>query len=124
MDEPPTRDRTWIYVAFGAGAAGLVTGAVTGILALGVRSDIEAECPNLECAPANPAQLAYFESQRDKYHLLGTVSGIGFVVGIAGAAAGTALLVMQPKDAAKTSSARTELTPYIGLGSLGVSGRF
>jgi hypothetical protein len=123
--EAPARDRTWVYVAFGAGAAGMVTGAVTGILALGVRSDIEGDCPGLICAPTTPEQRTYFETQRDKYHLLGTVSGIGFGVGIAGAAAGTALLLMQSsKDSPSAAGAAARLEPYVGWGSLGVSGSF
>jgi hypothetical protein len=121
---PEAKDRTWVYVAFGVGAAGLVTGATAGVLALGVRKDIESECPDLHCSGARtPEQVSHWQSQKSKYHLLGLVSGVGFGVGLAGAGAGTALLLMQNKSE-KAAAAAARIVPYLGLGELGVSGRF
>jgi hypothetical protein len=121
---PPAKDRTWVYVAFGVGAAGLVTGATAGVLALGVRKDINAECPDLTCPKARtPEELAHFHDQKSKYTTLGTVSGIGFALGLAGAGAGTALLLMQNKSE-KDAAATAQVVPYFGLGELGVSGSF
>jgi hypothetical protein len=120
---PPAKDRTWVYVAFGVGAAGLVTGATAGVLALGVRSDINAECPNMHCSGAKTQdQVTHWQDQKSKYKTLGTISGIGFALGLAGAGAGTALLLMQSKETEPATTAR--LLPYVGLGELGVSGSF
>ena len=120
---PPAKDRTWIYVAYGVGAAGLVTGATAGVLALGVRSDIDSECPDLHCTAKTPDQLSHMQNQKSKYQTLGVVSGVGFALGVAGAATGTALLLMQNKsESGPNASAR--VVPYLGLGELGVTGRF
>jgi len=116
--EPAPRNRTWVYVAFGAGAAGLITGATTGVLALGVRSDIKAECGGLKCPPGE-----HFEAQKRKYDVLGTVSGVGFVIGVAGAATGTALLLMENR-AEKAPANAARVVPYLGLGTVGVNGSF
>jgi hypothetical protein len=121
---PPAKNRTWVYVAFGVGAAGLVTGATAGILALGVRSDIQAECPDLTCPRAKDSdELSHFHDQKSKYQTLGTVSGVGFVLGLAGAGAGTALLLMQ-NNSGKEPAPTARVVPYLGVGELGVSGSF
>jgi hypothetical protein len=120
---PPAKDRTWVYVAYGVGAAGLVTGVTAGVLALGVRSDIDSECPDLHCTATTADQLSHMKDQKSKYQTLGVVSGVGFALGLAGAATGTALLLMQNKgESAPSASAR--VVPYLGLGELGVTGRF
>lgn len=119
---PPAKDRTWVYVAYGAGAAGLITGATAGILALGVRSDINAECPDLHCTAKNAEQRSHMESQQSKYRTLGTVSGIGFVLGLAGAATGTWLLLKPDKS--ERAADQVAVVPYLGASELGVVGSF
>jgi hypothetical protein len=52
---------------------------------------------------------------------MGTISTVGFIVGLVGAGAGVVLLVTAPK--AQTTSAAS-VSPYIGVGSAGVAGRF
>jgi hypothetical protein len=120
---PPAKDRTWVYVAYGAGAAGLIAGATTGILALGVRSDINAECPDLHCTAKTNEQLTHMQSQQSKYRTLGTISGIGFVLGLAGAATGTWLLLKQDKNE-KAPDQAVAVVPYLGASELGVIGSF
>lgn len=115
-------DRTLAYVAFGAGGVGLATGIVTGILALSTRSDILAGCPDLKCSPTNDAEYARYEDDRSRYRLLGTVSGVGFGVAIAGAATGIALLLTEGDGASSTEQAR--ITPIIGPRGLGLQGSF
>jgi hypothetical protein len=118
--EPP--DRTLAYAAFGVGGAGLALGIVTGILALGARSDVQAKCPDLECHPADAAEKKRFEDDASRYHTLGTISGIGFGVGIAGALGGAALLLMN--DGGKRQRSGRALHPYVGVDGAGVFGSF
>jgi hypothetical protein len=107
--------RTVAYVAFGVGGASLIVGGVAGGLAIAKHSQLADACPNPEfCDPSHQAAI-------DTYHRLGTIADVGFIVGGIGVAAGVVLLVTQPKETATTG---TKWTPYIGLGSAGVSGVF
>ena len=86
----PTKDsggsnRTPAYLALGVGGTGIVIGAVTGFLALQKRSDLNSACSGSTCPPSEQSNL-------NSYHSLGLISGIGFGVGIAGAATGFVLL--------------------------------
>jgi hypothetical protein len=109
-------------VAFGVGGAGIATGLVTGILALGIRSDLLAECPDLKCRPDTSEEEQRLEDDRSRYRTLGTVSGIGFGVGIAGAAAGLALLLTE--DEPKATESSRLFVPYVGPNDIGVRGSF
>jgi len=107
----PGGNRTLAYVAYGIGGAGLVFGAVTGILALSKHGDLSDTCPNDRCA-------ADKQSDIDSYKTMGTLSTVGFVVAGVGAAAGTVLLLTGPKKNA------ARLDGYVGLGGVGLKGRF
>lgn len=120
---PPAKDRTWVYVAYGAGAAGLITGATAGILALSVRSDIKAECPDLHCTARTREELSHMQSQQSKYRTLGLISGVGFVLGLAGAGTGTWLLLRQNKNE-KAPDQALAVVPYLGDSEIGVMGSF
>jgi hypothetical protein len=115
----PPRYLPW--VAFGVGAAGLILGGVTGGLAMGAHSTLANECPSGTCPSDKQSDL-------DSYHLLGTLSTVGFAVGGVGVAAGVVLLLVQPKDAAPPAAAKLGpslfVTPVIGPGSIGAVGRF
>lgn len=102
-------------VAFGVGGAGLVFGAITGVLALSKHSDLADQCPNDVC-PAN------LQDQNDSYKTMGTLSTVGFVVGGVGAVAGAALRFW-PSSKEK-STAKVEWQPYVGLGGGGLRGTF
>lgn len=113
---PPRSTRKTIgVVALGVGAAGLVLGAVTGGLAIGKHGTLGAVCSADGHCPANQ------QGTVDAYHLMGTLSTVGFVVGGAGAAAGVILLLTAPR-AQPVNAAK--LTPVIGLGYLGAEGKF
>lgn len=117
--EEPSRLPAWI--AFGVGGAGLVVGSVTGVLALQAHSDLEAQCPTGKCYPA-PEDEHEVRSDLSRYHTFGTISGIGFVVAIAGAATGTVLLVTGSHS--EPAPRKAALWPVIGPTELGVAGRF
>ena len=117
---PASRLPTWI--AFGVGGAGLVVGTVTGVLALGVHSDLADRCPSGTCTHVTTAEAHGLHSDLSRYHTFGTVSGIGFAVAIAGAATGAVLLVTGA--ASERTSQNARLWPVIGPRELGGAGRF
>ena len=84
---PPAPDRTAAYVAFGVGGAGLVTGTVAGVLALGAASKAHDGCPNQVCTSQEGVDAA------GRARTLGLVSTIGLGVGVVGVAAGTYLWI-------------------------------
>ncbi|HET9958332.1 MAG TPA: hypothetical protein VFQ61_27745 [Polyangiaceae bacterium] len=104
------------YIAFGVGGAGLAVGAVTGILCLSERSKLSSECPDGKCAPGT------HHDDIARYHLYSYTSAIGLLVGVAGAGTGVALLLTKPKH--EEPHAKARVTPYVGLGSVGVEGKF
>lgn len=104
--------RTLGFVALGVGGAGLILGGVTGGLAIGKHGDLAIACPK-GCPPAQQGEL-------DSFHTLATLSTVGFVLGGAGAATGTILLLTAPKK----SASEPRVTPVLGLGYLGAKGTF
>jgi hypothetical protein len=130
------------YVSGGVGAAGLVVGAITGILSLSTTSKLKNECPGKVCPPGGPT------SDYNSASTTGTISDIGFIVGVVGAGVAVATLLIghdadaeaparaptetgggnggdAPADApAPAPESRLRVTPWIGLGSAGVSGTF
>jgi hypothetical protein len=107
--------RTVAYVAFGVGGASVIVGGVAGALAIVKHGQLSDACPiPTECKSDQRANL-------DSYHRLGTIADVGFIVGGVALAAGVVLLVTQPKDSSATA---TKVTPYLGLGSAGVTGVF
>jgi hypothetical protein len=110
------KSNTAAYVAFGVGAAGLVVGSVTGALAFGKAGD----CPDKVCPD---------QDTLDSAKSFATISTVSFGVGIAGVAVGTILLLTGNKDeapaAAKAKPApKFAMKPYLGLGSIGLTGSF
>ena len=80
------------YVAGGVGAAGLLVGAVTGILAITKKSEVDAGCDaNKRCSPAGKAAADALQSRA-------LVSNIGFAVGAVGVGVSVVLLLTHRKD--------------------------
>ena len=113
-DRPP-RSKVPGIVLLGIGGAGIASGAVTGIMALGTRSTLNTECPNRQCGPSASSDLSSLKT-------LSWVSTIGFAAGAAAAGVGVILLVRSTSDPSKTG--RLTLTPSIGFGNVGLSGEF
>lgn len=113
--EPRSRDHTLTYVLWGVGGAGIAFGAVTGVLFINKKSDLDGKCPNGKC----PENLN-LQPDIDRYHLYGILSPAGFGVGIAAVAAGTALLFVGGDE----PSGQAFVQPYVGPGSIGAYGRF
>jgi len=130
---PKPKDNTLATILLTAGGVGIVTGAVTGFLALGVRSDLKDSCGSGMCVPTNDAEYSDLNGKRDKYRTLGTASGVAFAVGLGATVSGLALLVFGGKSQSTASGAPQPpgLAPKgprfsfsAGLGSLSMTGEF
>lgn len=104
-----------MWVAYGVGAAGVVAGSVFGVLAIAKDIDLEDKCPNNDC----PGQ---YEDDMNRLELYANLSTAGFAVGLAGAAVGTYLLLFSGDG--KSAPEQAALGVRMGLGSVGVTGRF
>lgn len=78
------------FVLLGVGAAGTATGVVTGIVALGKKSELDEVC-SPGCPPSQAETL-------DSYRVNRTLSYVGFAVGIAGVSAGGYLLLSGTRE--------------------------
>jgi hypothetical protein len=103
--------RSWGWIAIGAGGVGLVVGGVTGLIAVGKKSDIDGNpnCRGNHCAPSE-------QSTVDTYNTCRTLATVGFYAGGALAALGAVLLVTAPSHPSAQA--------YVGPGSAGVRGTF
>ncbi len=120
--KPAHVSRTPAWVAFGVGGAGVVFGSVTGILFLNAHSELARECPTGTCLTTDQDQVHHLTSVRSRYRTFGTLSGIGWGVGVGGAATGLVLLLTD--SAAEEASQRAALWPVLGPGEIGMAGRF
>ncbi len=115
VQAPPSRQRTPAYVAFGVGGAGLILGSVSGVLMLKARADLDSSCGADRICPSNTAN---FDGDRSAYRTFGTLTAVGFGVGLAGAGIGTYFLLSRPArtQAAGTATIGAQLSPgYVGL---------
>jgi hypothetical protein len=106
--------RTLGWVGIGVGAAGLGVGVVTGLMATSKHSSAEEGCPDGKCPEGSQAA-----DDMESFRSLRTISTVGYAVGLVGVAAGITLLLTAPSD---TQTAH--VSPFIGLGSAGITGRF
>jgi hypothetical protein len=105
--------RTWGWVVTGVGVAGLVTGAVAGILVLS-KSGLRKDCPDGTCNPDSAKS-----GDINSYNLMRTLSTTGFIVGAVGTAVGVTLLLWTPKQ-----ESGPHATLWLGPGSAAVKGTF
>jgi hypothetical protein len=101
------------WSAIGLGAAGIVTGSVVGVLAIGKKGDLDdsPNCAAHQCLPS-------MQSELDSYGTLRTVSSIGFIAGGVLAAAGVVLLVT---DSSSPPAATGQNAFKLRVGVSGVS---
>jgi len=111
----PQTMRTIGWVGLGVGGAGLLLGGITGAMALSKHGSLTDECPDGRCPSS-------YGSEVDSYRTTRTVSTVGFVVGIVGAGTGLALILTSPTTNPRQGIAR--ISPWIGVGSAGMAGRF
>ena len=109
-----------VYTGFGIGGLGVVVGTVTGILTLSKASSIRSGCtlgmPPTGC-PTNDA------GSISATGTLANASNVSFALGAAGLAVGVVGLILRPRDAPRATGG-LEVTPTVGPGFVGASGRF
>ena len=110
------------YASFAVGVAGVGLGTVFAVKAKSKYSDGNSLCNNQDPCVLSPADAARREQLGKDGDSAKTVAIIGFVAGGVGLAAGTTLFVLSGKK--QSESARAGVQPWIGLGSVGLSGRF
>jgi len=109
---------TPMYVAFGASAAGLAVGLVSGGLFLSKRSELQGVCnSDGKCQSSHSDTLS-------QYNTFGTISAIGYGVAVAGAGVGLTLWLINRDTGAATPAKAVLVHPYVGLGSVGAVGSF
>ena len=112
---PASPMKTWGWVSLGVGTAGVATGVVAGAMMLSAKSDLDAACTPI-CPESASSDLSRFRTTR-------VVSTVGYGVGIAGLAVGTALLLLAPKT--REHSTQTAFVPWFSSsGAVGVERHF
>jgi hypothetical protein len=106
-------------IAFGAGGAGLLVGAISGGLFLGRLDGLRVLCPDKQCTEENRSEL-------DAVRTLGNVSTVGFAVGAVGVVAGAVLFFVRPGGGSVRTLRKDGVWvgPWIGGSSMGLGGRF
>ena len=107
-----------VYVGFGTAALGAIVGSVTGAVSVSKASRVKSACAAKECPPSAQDDI-------DGAKATGTISTISFVVGGVGAVVGiVALVVGGGRSEPSTGSSGARVTPYVGLGTVGLTGAF
>jgi hypothetical protein len=83
---PPTKDRTWAYVSFGLGAAGLATFVTFGAIDQAAFNDLQRKCPGGHCGPDAAADV-------DRGRQAQTIANVGLGVALVGGTLGSIILV-------------------------------
>lgn len=108
--------RSWAIVAFGVGGLGLGLGVGAGVIAVERHADAERRCPDARCIPGSRGA-----DDVDAFRTWRTVSTVGYALAVVGAGSGAALLLT---GRSRSEPLQAGLEPFVGLGQVGVTGRF
>ena len=108
--------RTWGWVGVGVGAAGLLTGTVSGLIVAAKYSDLKKDCPGGVCDASDSGRV-------DSYRSMRTLSLVGFIVGGVGAVTGVTLLLTSPKPVEKVAGV-SGVGVWVTPATVGLSGKF
>jgi hypothetical protein len=115
---PPHQNaNTLAYVGFGIGAAGILAGSITGILAFSKASDVKSNCPANQCDPK-------YQSDIDSSKTMGTISTVSFALGAVGAGIGILAILPESSKKERPQPSALQVSPTLGLGSIGLHGEF
>jgi hypothetical protein len=109
--------KTAAFISFGIGGAGLIEGAITGIVAISKHSSLSSACHNGSCPASEDSAIS-------SYHTMGTLSTVGFIIAGVGAASGVTLFLLAPKSTPAGPTTGLTISPYVGLGAAGATGTF
>jgi len=114
---PAGPDHTLAIIAYGVGAAGLVTGTIFGIATLNKAATLKDACPSHDCPdPASQADI-------DTGERYGRIADVGFIVGAIGVGVGTLLLLTSGPSRAPNRD-KASVAVRLGPGGLRVGGAF
>ena len=116
------RNHTLSFIGFGVGAAGIIAGSVTGLLAISSFNSAKSKgCVGNRCPPASDGDL-------DTASTMATISDVAFIVGGVGVAVGVVGLFVGNKGSSDTNApggtAAFTVSPWLGPGSAGLHGTF
>ena len=107
-----------LWVGLGVAVVGAAAGTVTGLVSMGKTSDVESGCnADNKCPPSTHDAL-------DGARTFATVSTISFIVAGAGAGVAVVALAMGRRPSAEQKTSAPRVTPWVGVGSAGLSGSF
>jgi len=106
---------TYAWAGLGVGAAGLVTGAITGLMAMSKTNDVKANCVGDSCLKSSQGDI-------DSAKTLALVSNIGFACMIVGGGVGLYGILTRGSTESSKSVAGVELD--LGVGRAGLRGQF
>jgi hypothetical protein len=121
LDENNAKNRLPAYVALGVGAVGLGAGVFFTVEHVQKQSDADDRyegCLPQRCDAGVVDEIDALDSESAT---AGTLAWVGYGIGAAGIGAGLYLLVVTGSDEAATER---NVTPWVGLGSAGLRGRF
>ncbi len=112
------RPTNWLAVTgFTAAGVGLVFGSITGFIAFSKTSTLSSACAsNGVCPPGQEDNIRLSRTMGNLSTVFFIIGGVGAGVGIVGLLRGTPSVASPPKSGS--------ITPWIGVGSVGVSGAF
>ncbi|MEZ4231213.1 MAG: hypothetical protein R3B89_18695 [Polyangiaceae bacterium] len=118
-EQDAAHDPTLTWVALGVGAAGILVGGVTGLIAAQKESQLAEDCPNGKCPPTSDADLANTKT-------FALASTIGFAVGVVGLGVGGYLWFFEAGDSGGATTARhgPRVGAFIGVSRVGLTGEF
>jgi hypothetical protein len=108
--------RPLVYIGFSVGGAGVLVGAITGVVAIARGGALHTDCTNNHCTADKQGRI-------DAATAIANASNVSFALGAAGIVAGVAGLLLAKPDAPPPRSGLT-LTPIVGPGALGLRGSF
>lgn len=111
-DDHRRTQQVWGWVGLSIGAAGILTGTITGVAVALKHAELSDACPARGCGRDRWSEL-------DNYDLMRRVSSVGFAVGAISGAIGLGLLLSTP-----TSPRPVQLGWWIAPSSAGVAARF
>jgi hypothetical protein len=131
-ERPPPKERTntLATVSFVAGGIGVGVGAITGIVALSNKSDLDKSCTNKQCGVADHSALDSAKRWGNVSTTFFVIGGVGLVVGLVATLAAPKSVGQAPAPKALALGSSTpkksalSVTPELGPGGVGIHGAF
>ncbi|MDB4938153.1 MAG: hypothetical protein JWP87_5125 [Labilithrix sp.] len=128
-ERPPPKERSngLATAGFVVGGVGLAIGAITGIVALSDKSDLEEKCTNKICGVSDHDSLDSAKRWGNVSTTFFIVGGVGLVVGLVAtlsAPRSSSALAPVPPPTRRAAARSMTVTPDVGPGGVGIHGAF